>query len=351
VENGDRRSVEGSETSSKQDAIGEQNKDESNDEEAQVFVQRLIAQGIYSIAPKIDTKGISYPLLFSLFPNKSDLEVKDFLRKLVQNGTLVAKLLDKVVTCPTCGSPSVYSKYNCPRCSSFNIGKTSIIEHVRCGFIGSVEKFQKADEMICPKCKSVISDADYKQIGTSFECDECNSRFESPKVSHKCNSCEEVFTFREAKYESICEYALSEEAKRGVAKGTVPLAAIADVLTKLGFNVKVRSDIVGKSGATHTFDIVARKLKVLVVANFTFEPKEEDIIGLFAKKYDTDPTLTLLISVAPPSREQEAVSRTYGVVIISSTSLASVGERIQDLLGKQRAVPDQEGQEKSKLKS
>ncbi len=50
----------------------------------------------------------------------------------------------------------------------------------------------------------------------------------------------------------------------------------------------LKSDLIGKSGATHNFDIVARKGADSVVANFTFEPKEEDIIGLFAKKYDVD---------------------------------------------------------------
>ncbi len=193
--------------------------------------------------------------------------------------------MDKVIICPTCGSPSVYSKYNCPRCSSFDIGKTVIIEHIRCGFIGSKDKFQNGDVLICPKCKNIVTDNDYRKIGTSFECKSCGTRFEAPRMSHRCNSCEDVFTYKEARYDPLFEFELSDDTKRTVAKGTLPLASIIATLKESGFDVGSKRDLLGKSGATHTFDIVAKKGTVLVVGNFAFEPKEEDIIGLFAKKY------------------------------------------------------------------
>jgi len=301
-------------------------------QEVQSVVQRMVDQGVYLITPRLDTKGLSYPALTNVFPEKSEAEIQEFLEKLRSSGILKSKLLDKVIVCPTCGSPSVYSKYNCPRCSSFDIGKASIIEHVRCGYIGSKEKFQKGNLLICPKCKNTVGEVDYRKIGTSFECNSCNSRFEAPRMSHKCNSCDDVFTYKEARYEPIYEFELSEETKRSVARGTLPLASILNTLKDAGFEVGLKSDLIGKSGATHNFDIVARKSSVLVVANFTFEPKEEDIIGLFAKKYDVDPTFTLLIALTPPSKEEEAVSKAYGVMIISSTGTKSIGEQIIDLV-------------------
>jgi hypothetical protein len=301
-------------------------------QEVQSVVQRMVDQGVYLITPRLDTKGLSYPALTNVFPEKSEAEIQEFLEKLRSSGILKSKLLDKVIVCPTCGSPSVYSKYNCPRCSSFDIGKASIIEHVRCGYIGSKEKFQKGNLLICPKCKNTVGEVDYRKIGTSFECNSCGSRFEAPRMSHKCNSCDDVFTYKEARYEPIYEFELSEETKRSVAKGTLPLASILNTLKDAGFEVGLKSDLIGKSGATHNFDIVARKSSALVVANFTFEPKEEDIIGLFAKKYDVDPTFTLLIALTPPSKEEEAVSKAYGVMIISSTGNRSIGEQIIDLV-------------------
>ena len=301
-------------------------------QDVQSIVQRMVDQGVYLITPRLDLKGLSYPALTAAFSDKNETEIQEFLDKLKNAGILKSKLLDKVIVCPTCGSPSVYSKYNCPRCSSFDIGKASIIEHIRCGFIGSKEKFQKGNTLVCPKCKNPVSEADYRKIGTSFECNSCASRFEAPRMSHKCNSCDDVFTYKEARYEPIYEFELSEETKRSVAKGTLPLASIVSTLKEAGYDVGLRRDLIGKSGATHNFDIVARKESALVVANFTFEPKEEDIIGLFAKKYDVDPTFTLLIALTPPSKEEEAVSKAYGVMILSSTGTQSIGEQIIGLV-------------------
>ncbi|MDA4129669.1 MAG: hypothetical protein OK457_02755 [Thaumarchaeota archaeon] len=323
-------------------------------QDVQSVVQKMVDQGVYLITPRLDTKGLSYPALSSVFTNKSEAEIQEFLEKLKNAGILKSKLLDKVIVCPTCGSPSVYSKYNCPRCSSFDIGKASIIEHIRCGFIGSKEKFQKGNTLVCPKCKNSVSEVDYRKIGTSFECNSCGSRFEAPRMSHKCNSCDDVFTYKEARYEPIYEFELSEDTKRSVAKGTLPLASILGTLKEAGFDVGLKRDLIGKSGATHNFDIVAKKDSALVVANFTFEPKEEDIIGLFAKKYDVDPTFTLLIALTPPSKEEEAVSRAYGVMILSSTGTRSIGEQIIDLVNEhlrgKEAVPPESSQEELELK-
>jgi hypothetical protein len=323
--------------------------------DVQSLIQNMVDSGEYLITPKLDTKGIFYPAMAKVFPNKSESEFASLLMRLTNAHLLNAKLLDKVIVCPTCGSPSVSSKYNCPRCSSFDIGKASIIEHIRCGFIGSKERFVSGNQLICPKCRNVVNEMDYRKIGTSFECNSCSSRFESPKMSHKCNSCEDVFTYKEARYDPIYQYELSEEAKKTIVRGTAPLASTVASLKEKGFEVGLKQDIVGKSGATHNFDIVARKGSLLVVANFTFEPKEEDIIGLFAKKYDVDPSFTLLISLSPPSKEEEAVSKAYGVKILSSVAGHSVADQIVALTVSEdqkandlRQKPEQEPERVSK---
>ena len=109
-------------------------------------------------------------------------------------------------------------------------------------------------------------------------------------------------------------------------------ASIIATMKENGFDTGSRRDILGKSGAMHTFDIVAKKENVVVVANFAFEPKEEDIIALFAKKYDVDPTITLLIALTPPTKEEETVSKAYGVKIISPLANRSVGKQIIELV-------------------
>jgi uncharacterized CHY-type Zn-finger protein len=316
---------------SKQNVVGERDA-LLLDPDVQALIQRMVDQGVYSITSKLDKTGIVFPALKELFPTKPEKEISEFLSRLTRVGILKSKLLDKVIICPTCGSASVFSKYNCPRCSSFDIGKAVIIEHIRCGFIGSKDKFQTGDLLFCPKCKNLVTENDYRKIGTSFECNSCGTRFEAPRMSHRCSSCEDVFTYKEARYEPVFEYELSEETKKSVAKGTLPLSSIISTLKENGFDVGSRRELLGKSGATHSFDIVARKGSILVVANFAFEPKEEDIIGLFAKKYDVDPNLTVLIALTPPTREEETVSRAYGVKIVSPTSMSTIGKQIVELV-------------------
>lgn len=308
------------------------------DREVQRLIQQMLENGVYSIVPSVGERGITFPALEVALPGMSEVARRELLARLAEVGIFHTKLLDKIIICPTCGSPAIYSKYNCPRCSSVDIGKASIVEHMRCGYIGSKEKFLKGGggsgggAMICPNCRSMVGEMDYRKIGTSFVCSSCGSRFEAPKITHKCNSCNDVFTFKEAVYEPIYQYDLSEEAKKSLAKGTLPLSPLMAYLKDRGFEVWLRKDIVGKSGATHTFDIVARKSGKLVVANFTFQPKEEDIIGMFAKKYDVDPTFTLLIGISPPSPEEDEVARAYGVNIISSNSASVLGEEIVELV-------------------
>jgi len=308
-------------------------KDESLllDQRLQKLVQQMVDHGVYTLTPRIGLSGIVYEELKGILPDSTEAEIKSFLNSLVSNKIFETILVDKVITCPACHNPNVLSKYICPRCSAFDIGRASIIEHTRCGYLDSKDKFQKGDTLLCPKCKSIVRDSDYRKIGTSFQCNGCGTRFETPRMSHKCVACDDVFTFRDAIYEPIFEYKLSEDTKRNLAKGTIPLSSIVAILKEGGYEVKLKSDLPGKSGATHTFDIVARKGSELIVANFTFNPKEEDIIGLFAKKYDIDPTHTWLIALTPASKEEEAVSKAYGVKILYATGAQSLAEQIQDI--------------------
>lgn len=302
------------------------------DQDVQTLIQYMVSKGKYVITPQIGSRGISYPVLSTVFTGRTEVELSDLLERLSNSGLLKSRLFDKVVVCPTCGSAQVFSKYKCPRCDSFDIAKAPIIEHTRCGFIGSRDKFSSGNLLICPKCKKSVAEMEFKMIGTSFECSSCSSRFETPRISHKCSSCDDVFTYKEAKYEPIRVFELSEDVKRSVATGTLPLESILTKLKESGFEVRLRSSLIGKSGATHSFDLIATRDDTLLVANFAFEPKEEDIIGLFAKKYDVNPTFTVLISLSPPSNEEESVSRAYDVKIVSPNGNLSIGEQLVDLM-------------------
>jgi hypothetical protein len=307
----------------------------------------MLSDGTYQILPKLTEKGFSYPILDELFPDRSPLQHAEFLESLVQGGVMKAKLLDRLISCAACGGTMIRSRYNCPRCDSFDVEQVSFIEHVKCGYVDSRKKFLKPDGMVCPKCKNMVGESDYRRIGSSFECNACKYRFENPKISHTCESCEDVFTYRDAKYEPVYEYNLSEQAKSAVTKGTIPLAAVKTTLSDFGFEVQIQGTVVGKSGATHSFDVVARKPGFLIVANISFEPREEDVIALFAKKYDIDPKITMLLALSQPSKDVESVGKAYGVSIVAASRMGEMAQQIQGLLKEFRETPTATDQTRS----
>jgi predicted ATPase len=117
-----------------------------------------------------------------------------------------------------------------------------------------------------------------------------------------------------------------------------PLQSIAASLRERGYDARLESELVGKSGATHRFDLTAKKDQVVVAANYSPEPREEDVIGLSAKKYDVDPTFVILLSQRPPTKDEEAVSKAYGVRILSAATGESLSSQIDNLVSLQLSV-------------
>ena len=51
-------------------------------QDVQSIVQKMVDQGVYLITPRLDVKGLSYPALSAVFPDKSEAEIQVFLDKL-----------------------------------------------------------------------------------------------------------------------------------------------------------------------------------------------------------------------------------------------------------------------------
>jgi hypothetical protein len=303
-------------------------------EKVQAFFLQLVERGVYTFTARVDEKGVTYPEVAQVFPNLKEEQIESFLDKLRNNGLLDARLLDKVSICPECGGTKSYPKYYCPRCASVDVGRASIVEHFRCGYIGSEENFRQGNEIICPRCKSELRDVDFRRIGTAFECKSCHTRFESPRVSSKCSSCGNVYTFREAKYVSIYSYKISDAAKQMIAKESLQLAPVVSHLKNRGFDVSLEQRVKGKSGAYHNFRLVARNGNFSILSDFAFEADENAIIRLFAKKYDLNPTLSLLITFAEPTSADEKIGLIYGVNIVTlKNGSRMIEEQLDKLIG------------------
>jgi hypothetical protein len=270
-----------------------------------VLLSKFVSGEIKEITPSYEAKhGYRYEVAEIVVGNPSKAEA--LLDKLYEAGILSRKLYDEAIFCPRCNSAAVSVHYCCPYCKSFNIKKSSLIEHVKCGYMDVEENFRKGDKLICQKCHDELkrSDVDYRRAGIWCTCKECSKSFDIPVVKLFCRDCNEDFTFENAVLRNAYVYALGEEARKEASEGWVLISPISEFLAANGFEVKSPAFLKGKSGANHMFDVVAsrgtaaRKITVIDLATSTENVvSEQPVIALFAKIFDVSPDTAYLIAI------------------------------------------------------
>lgn len=147
------------------------------------------------------------------------------LESLADKDYLMRRGHSRVLLCPKCGSPHVYSKYACTKCESMDVSHIKLIEHVFCGYTGIWDKFVKKTRLVCPNCDTDMgsihsrppgdgSQIDYRVIGTTYECEKCGNRFDRPTILHECQECGSTFDFKTSRYEKIFNYWIPDDVVR-----------------------------------------------------------------------------------------------------------------------------------------
>ncbi|MEJ2281413.1 MAG: hypothetical protein P8X97_05835, partial [Candidatus Bathyarchaeota archaeon] len=205
------------------------------DHKTQLLISKFVSDDLDTLYPTFDTKkGFKYPIIENILGDSSGIET--FLERLFEGGVLDRKLYDKIVQCPSCNSANVSIHYNCPHCKSFDIKKSALIEHIKCGYIDTEDHFQKENKLICPKCNKELlnPNLDYNKAGVWCNCNHCSKSFDIPVPTHFCRECEENFTFDEAVYKDVYSYILTPEAAKESNLGFILTVPIIDFLEKLG---------------------------------------------------------------------------------------------------------------------
>lgn len=119
---------------------------------------------------------------------ETSTDVVQLLDEMTSANVLISQLVDKVPACPNCDSTQVSTRYFCPQCASHDINRTHLFEHLKCGKVGNEESFRKGEQIICPKCQTVLHDfgVEYRAIGVWYECNKCKNSFNNPNHSHFC---------------------------------------------------------------------------------------------------------------------------------------------------------------------
>jgi hypothetical protein len=291
-------------------------------------LSKFLSGELNELEPVYDPKrGYRYDTVETIV--RDPLKAEAFLTKLYEAGILTRKLHDEVIFCPRCNSAGISIRYCCPYCKSFNIKKSSLIEHVKCGYMDVEENFHKGDKLICLKCHDELKkcDIDYRRAGVWCTCKDCSKSFDIPVVKLFCRDCHEDFTFEDAIIKEVYTYALKEEARREAAEGWVLISPITEFLRQNGFEVKSPAFLKGKSGANHMFDIVAwpkeneKSVTVIDLATSTENVvSEQPIIALFAKIYDVSPATAYLIAIPKLNDNARKMAELYNIRAIEATN-------------------------------
>ncbi|MEM3737639.1 MAG: hypothetical protein QXJ75_06120 [Candidatus Bathyarchaeia archaeon] len=288
------------------------------------------------LEPLLDAeRGCRYPEVEKILGNSE--EAAAFLERLAAEGVLERKLTSKSLGCPHCHSPNIAILTFCPYCRSYNIEKSLLLEHLKCGYIGTDSQFRREDKLICPKCNALLAEGgkDYRKIGAWFECHECRKRFSEPSTHERCRGCGATFQINDADLVSCYSYTLGKEAtlRTQRLKTILPISAF---LKSAGYSVENSGRIQGKSGVSHQFDLVATKgdEKLLVdVACSEVEVDIQPVITMFAKTYDiAPPSRAILVAMPSLSNAAKQLANLYQIAFVEGKDSGEVTAKLSVLL-------------------
>jgi len=292
----------------------------------QLLLSKFMSGELSKLEPVYDPKfGYTYPIVEKIVGDAPS--ANELLKQLFEAGVLKRSLFDKFVRCLHCGSANISVHYCCPYCKSFKIEKSSLIEHVPCGYIDAEERFQKQGELVCPRCHKAFTklDVDYIKAGAWCTCSECGKSFDIPVVSHFCRDCHREFTFEEALYKDVYSYSLSEDVMQEAALSWTLIAPIKEFLENCGFRVKSPGFLKGKSGTSHMFDVTASRggkgqnITVIDLAASTGDiVPEQTVIAMFAKVYDIVPDRAYLVAIPKMSKDGKKLAKLYKIKLIEA---------------------------------
>ena len=314
------------------------------DRDTQILIGKFLTGEIGKVEPVYSPKlGYHYPQIEAIVGEPSKAQV--FLDTLCEAGILERELYDKIIHCPKCRSTNISVRYCCPYCKVFDIEKSSLIEHVKCGYMDVEENFQKEDKLVCPKCGEELTrpEIDHRKAGIWCTCKQCGKSFDIPIVTHFCRDCRENSAFEEVTIKSVYSYRLKEEAKEEAGLGWVLMAPLREFLVSEGFEVEGPAFLKGRSGANHLFDIVAskspvrnkKKTTVIDIARSSEGMvSEQPVIALFAKIFDVSPDHAYLIAIPKINDNGKKMADLYSICVVEASNQSEVVRVLKDKMAK-----------------
>jgi predicted RNA-binding Zn-ribbon protein involved in translation (DUF1610 family) len=282
---------------------------------------------------------------------------KDFLENLARLDILHKEFYDSVSVCPRCYSTVITLHSRCPKCKSHNIDKTSLTEHILCGFIDQRSNYVGT---ICPKCGERLIEGQFRNMGRWFICRDCGERFEDPEYDLNCRSCGKGFSIKEAQLSEIPKFSLNLNRKREISQNVASLESFRELLVELGFSVEIPGLATGqKSGMQHHFSLIAKKQveghEMIVALDHAVSEPEVSSSPLILYIYKTSEVkVDIPIFVAMPTLNETAKKIALGheiLLIEGFTEEKEVIEKIKSEIKSRIEMKLIEAEVKKKMKN
>jgi len=298
--------------------------------------------------------GFIYKIVESaLDENVSPAEAEELLERLYHLEILEKGSFDTVSACPVCGSTSLTLHYHCPKCTNRHISKTGLTEHVPCGNIDERDKYNQGHLLpTCPKCGARLVEGEYRDMGLWYICRECEEKFEHPNLDLICRKCDNQFTIPKAIVRKISKYTLNPDKEQEIRQNVASLESINQLITELGFNVKMPASAIGeKSGIQHDFSLIAKKkfgdLEKIIAIDHAVGDIEVDASPLILYTYKISEVrvdLPIFLAIPKLSETAKKIAQGHNLLVIegipqNKKQLTILNDEIQKRLN-ERIIED-----------
>jgi predicted RNA-binding Zn-ribbon protein involved in translation (DUF1610 family) len=272
------------------------------------------------------TSGFEYKTTCS--PQETNEEcslTRETLENLSQLGILKKNFYDSVSICPNCQSTLLTLHNRCPKCKSHNVEKTSLTEHIPCGYIDQRNKYINDR---CPKCGELLVEGQYKNMGRWYICQECGEKFENPEFDLKCQKCSKTFVIKEAQVTDVPKFSLNLARKKEIRQNVASLENIKKLLRELNFSIQIPGLIVGqKSGMTHHFSLIAKKIvndrEIFIALDHSVSETEIQPSPLILYIYKTSEIkvdIPIFVAVPKLSDTTQKIAQGHNILIVEGST-------------------------------
>jgi len=296
------------------------------------LLEAMLQSSVMEIKPQLNPQselGFSFPIANRLL-NTSDKESVAILESLTEEGILVRKFFDKLLHCPQCGSMNLRPVYCCPRCGSGNIIRGRVLEHLVCKYAGTEDEFFLKGRLVCPKCKHDLHTlgTDYRSLGVLYKCRDCGEIFNQPTIKWRCLRCSSITVGGKITEVDAYSYSLNEEKRNWLQFELKPKLKLLQFIQSRGYEIKANARVKGRSGAEHTFDLLASRNDGIVVYNIAIGIEiSTQPIGLgrvFSfddKAYDAGLSDKVLVAIPGVTQEAKQFAARQRIRILESADL------------------------------